>query len=163
MLAPWKKSYDQPRQHVKKQRHSFANKGPSSQSYGFSSSHIWMWELDHKEGQAPKNWCFGIVVLKKTLENPLDSKEVKPVLSEVNPEYSLERLMLKLQYLGCLVRRANSWEVCVHTSVPAPLPLFVITHRISRAWGFLGRQPSIPTFSSLWLQQLAFHFPACSF
>ena len=79
MLAPWKKSYDQPRQHIKKQRHHFANKGPSSQSYGFSSSHVWMWELDHKEGWALKNWCFWTVVLEKTHECPLDSKEIKPV------------------------------------------------------------------------------------
>ena len=76
MLAPWKKSYDKPRQHIKKH---FANKGPYSQSYGFSSSHVWMWELDHKESWAPKNWCFQIVVLEKTLESPLDSKEIKPV------------------------------------------------------------------------------------
>ena len=62
-----------------KQRHNFANKGPSSQNYDFSSSHVWMWELDHKEGWAPKNWCFQIVVLKKTLESPLVSKEIKPV------------------------------------------------------------------------------------
>ena len=69
MLAPWKKSYDQPRQHIKKQRHYFANKGPSSQGYGFSSSHVWMWELDYKESRALKNWCFWTVVLK-TLEVP---------------------------------------------------------------------------------------------
>ena len=62
-----------------KQRHYFANKDPSSQSYGFSSSHVWMWELDHKEGWVPKNWCFQIVVLEKTLWNPLDCKEIKPV------------------------------------------------------------------------------------
>ena len=67
------------RQCIKKQRHYFANKGPSSQSYGFSSSHVWMWELDYKESWAPKNWCFWIVVLEKTLENPLDSKEIQPV------------------------------------------------------------------------------------
>ena len=78
MLASWKKSYDKPRQHIKKQRHHFANKGPYSQSYGFSSTHIQMWELDHKEGWAPKNWCFQIVVLEKILERPLDSKEIKP-------------------------------------------------------------------------------------
>ena len=78
MLA-WKKSYDQPRQHVKKQRHYFADKGPSSQSYGFSSSHVWMWELDYKEGWAPKNWCFWSMVLKKTFESPLYCKEIKPV------------------------------------------------------------------------------------
>ena len=70
MLAPWKESYDQPRQHIKKQRHYFANKGPSSQSYGFSSSRVWMWELDYKESWAPNNWCFWIVVLEKTLESP---------------------------------------------------------------------------------------------
>ena len=78
-LAPWKKSYDQPREHIKKQRHYLADKGPSSQSYGFSSSHIWMWELDHKEGWALKNWCFWTVVLEKTLESPLDCKEIKLV------------------------------------------------------------------------------------
>ena len=64
---------------MKKQRHYFANKGPSSQSYGFSSSHIWMWELDHKESWVPKNWCFWTVVLEKTLESPLDCKEIKIV------------------------------------------------------------------------------------
>ena len=79
MLAPWKKSYDQPRQHIKKQRHYFANKGPSSQGYGFSSSHVWMWELDYKESWVLKNWCFLSVVLEKTLESPLDCKEIQPV------------------------------------------------------------------------------------
>ena len=78
MLAPWKKSYDQPGQHIKKQRHYFANKGPSSQSYGFSSDHVWMWELDYKESWAPKNWCFWTVVLEKTLESPMDCKEIQP-------------------------------------------------------------------------------------
>ena len=79
MLAPWKESYDQPRQHIEKQRHYFANKGPSSQGYGFSSSHVWMWELDYKEIWAPKNWSFWTVVLEKTLESPLDCKEIQPV------------------------------------------------------------------------------------
>ena len=74
-----KKSYDKPRQCIKKQKHYFADKGSSSQSYGFSSSHVWMWELDHKEDWVLKNWCFQIVVLEKTLESPLDSKEIKPV------------------------------------------------------------------------------------
>ena len=78
-LTPWKESYDQPRQHIKKQGHYFANKGPSSQGYGFSSSHVWMWELDYEESRAPKNWCFWTVVLKKSLESPLDYKEVQPV------------------------------------------------------------------------------------
>ena len=79
MFAPWKKSYDQRRQHIKKQRHYSTNKSPSSQSYGFSSSHVWMWELDYKEGWVLKNWCFSIVVLEKTLESPLDCKEIQPV------------------------------------------------------------------------------------
>ena len=79
MLAPWKKSYDQPRQHIKKQRHYFVNKGLSSQGYGFSSSHAWMWELDYKESWVKKNWCFQTVVLEKTPESPLDRKEIQPV------------------------------------------------------------------------------------
>ena len=83
----WKKSYDKPRQNIKKQRHYFADKGSSSQSYGFSSSHVWMWELDHKEGWAPKNWCFQIVVLEKTRESPLDCKESKPVNPKVNQSW----------------------------------------------------------------------------
>ena len=77
-LALWK-SYSQPRQHIKKQRHYFANKDLSSQSYDFSSSHVWMWELGYKESWALKNWCFWTVVLEKTLENPLDCKEVQQV------------------------------------------------------------------------------------
>ena len=79
MFAPWKKSYDQPRQHIKKQRHYLANKGPSSQGYGFSSSHVWMWELDCEENWVPKNWCFWTVVLEKTLECSLYCKEIQPV------------------------------------------------------------------------------------
>ena len=81
MLGPWKKSYDKPRQHIKKQRHYFAGKGPSSQGYGFSSSHVWVWELDHKKGWALKNWCFWTVVLEKTFESHLDCQEMKPVNS----------------------------------------------------------------------------------
>ena len=80
--TPWKKSYDQPRQHIKKQRHYFANKGLSSQGYGFSSGHVWMWELDIEDGWALKNWCFWTVVLEKTLESPLDCKEIQLVHSE---------------------------------------------------------------------------------
>ena len=79
MLTPWKESYDQPRQLIKKQRHYFANKGPSSQSFGFSSSHVWIWELEYKESWVPKNWCFWTVVLEKTLESALDCKEIQPV------------------------------------------------------------------------------------
>ena len=74
-----KESYDQPRQHIKKQRHYFANKCPSGQCYGFSSGHVWIWELDCKESWVLKNWCFWTVVLEKTLESPLDCKEIQPV------------------------------------------------------------------------------------
>ena len=103
------------RQHIKKQRHYFADKGPSSQSCVFSSSHvwIWMWELDHKDSGAPKTWCFWTVVLEKTLENPLDCKEInQSILRKINPEYSLEGLMLKLklQYFGHLMWRTDSLE-----------------------------------------------------
>ena len=76
-----------PRQHIKKQRHYFASKGPSSQGYGFSSSHVWMWELDYKESWAPKNWCFWTVVLEKTLESPLDCKEIQPVHPKRNQSW----------------------------------------------------------------------------
>ena len=79
MFAPWKESYDQPRQHIKKHRHYFIHKGPSSQGYGFYSGHVWMWELDCEESWVPKNWCFWTVVLEKTLESPLDCKEIPPV------------------------------------------------------------------------------------
>ena len=77
--APWKKSYDKLRHDIKKQRHYVANKSTFSQSYAFSSSHEWMWELDHKEIWALKNWCFWHVVLEKTLKSPLDCKGIKPV------------------------------------------------------------------------------------
>ena len=83
------------------------NRGPSNQSYGFSSGHVRMWELDYKESWALKNWCFWIVVLEKTLESPLDSQSI---LKEISPEYSLEGLMLKLQYLGHLLWRTDSFE-----------------------------------------------------
>ena len=81
------KSYDKPRKHIKTQRHYFANKGLSSQSYGFSSSDVWMWELDHNEGWAPKNWCFWTEVLDKTLESPLDCKEIQPVYPKGNQSW----------------------------------------------------------------------------
>ena len=88
ILAPWKKNYDKPRQHIKKKRHYFANKGPYSQSYRFSSNHVWMWELDHEEW-ASKNWCFWTVVLEKTLESPWTTgRSNQSVLKEINPEYS---------------------------------------------------------------------------
>ena len=101
------------RQHVKKQRHYFVNKGPSIQSYGFSSSHIWMWKLSHKESWALKNWCFGIMVLDKTLEVPWTARRSnQSILKEISPEYPLEGLMLKLklQYFGHLMWRTDSFE-----------------------------------------------------
>ena len=99
MLAPWKKSYEQPRQHIKKQRHSFANKDPSSQSYGFSSGQVWMWELNYKE-----TW---LLRAPSTAKRPNQS-----ILKEISPEYSLEELMLKLklQYFGHLKWRTDSLE-----------------------------------------------------
>ena len=102
-LVPWKKSYDKPRKHIKKQIRYFADKGPHSQSYGFSSSHVRMLELDHNEGWVLKNWCFWIVVLEETFENPLDCKEIKSVYHKENqPWVFIEglKLKMKLQYFG---------------------------------------------------------------
>ena len=113
MLAPWKKSYDQPRQHIKKQRHYFANKSPSSQSYGFSSNHVWMWELNYKESWAWKNWCFWTVVLEKILESPLDCKEIQPVHPKGNQSWIFigkTDAEAELQYFGHLMRRTDSLE-----------------------------------------------------
>ena len=87
MLAPWKKSYDQPRWHIKKQRHYFADKDLSSQSYDFSSSHVWIWELNYKVSWVPKNWCFWTMVSEKTLESPLDCKEIQPVHDKGNQSW----------------------------------------------------------------------------
>ena len=98
---------------ILKSRHYFADKSTFIQSYGFSNSHVWMWELDYKESWAPKNWCFWTVVLEKILESPLDYKEFKQsVLKEISPEYSLEGLRLKLQYFDYLMQRGNkrSWR-----------------------------------------------------
>ena len=112
LKAPWKKSYGKPRQCIKKERHYFADKGPSSQSYGFSSSHAWMWELDHKDSWASKNWCFWTVVLEKTLGSPLDCKgSIQSILKEISPEYSLERLMLKLNLQFYLPPVVKNWVI----------------------------------------------------
>ena len=95
-----------------KQRHYLANKSPFSESYGFSSSHVWMWELDYKEHWALKNWYYRAVMLEKTLESPLDYKEIKPVNPKGNQPWILEELMLKLklQYFGQLMWRTDSLE-----------------------------------------------------
>ena len=105
ILAPWKKTYDKPKQHIKKQRDQFVNKGPYSQIYVFSSSHVLMWELNHKEGWAWKNWCFQTVVLPWTARRSNQS-----ILEEINLECSLEELTLKLHYFGHLMQRASSLE-----------------------------------------------------
>ena len=116
MLAPWKKGYDQPRQHIKKQRHYFANKGLSSQSYGFSSSHIRMWELNHKEVLSPKELMLSNYGAGEDSWEFLglqgDQTARKSILKEINPEYSLQGLMLKLklQYFGHLMQRTDSLE-----------------------------------------------------
>ena len=111
MLAPWKESYDKPGQCIKKQRYHFANKGPYNQSYGFSSSYVPMWEMDHEEGWVLKNWCFWTVVLEKTLESPWTARRSnQSILKEINLEYSSEGLMLKLklQYFDHLMWRDDS-------------------------------------------------------
>ena len=103
-LAPWKESYNKPRQHIKKERHHFADKDLYSQSYGFSSSRVQMWEFNHK-GWAPKNWCHQTAVLEKSLRVPWTARRPnQSLLKEINPEYSLEGQMLKLkfQYFGHL-------------------------------------------------------------
>ena len=111
-LAPQKNSYDK-LSVLKKQRHYFVNKGPHSQNCGFSSSRVWMWELDHRSLWEPQNWCFWTVMLEKTLESPLDIRRSgQSILKEINLEYSLEGLMLKLklQYFGHLMWRTDSLE-----------------------------------------------------
>ena len=106
MLTPWKKSYDQPREHIKKQRHYFTDKGPSSQGYGFSSGHVWMWELDYKERiDAFELWCW-----RRLLRVPWTARRSnQSILKEISPEYSLEGMMLKLklQYFGRLMWRTD--------------------------------------------------------
>ena len=110
-LSSWKESYDKPRQHIKKQRHYFASKGLYNQSYGFSSSHVRFWALDHKEGWALKNWCFQTVVLDKTLESTLGYKEIKPVIPYENkPWIFTGRTETEALILDHLMQRANSLE-----------------------------------------------------
>ena len=110
MLAPQKESYENLDNILKSKDITLLTKVRIVKAV-FSSSHIQLWELDHKEGWVPKNWCFWTVVLEKTLESPLDYREIKPVNLKGNqPEYSLEWLMLKLQYFAHLMRRANSLE-----------------------------------------------------
>ena len=116
MLTPWKQSYDQPRQHIKKQRHFFASKDRSSQSYGFSSSPVWLWVLDYKESWGPKNWCFWTVMLEKTLESPLDCKEIQPVPPKGN----------------------QSWVFIGRTDAEAETPVLWLPH--VKSW-LIGKDP----------------------
>ena len=116
MLAPWKKSYDKLRQHIKKQRYYFANKGPSSQSYGFSSSRVWMWELDYKERWVLKIDAFELWCWRKILRVPWTARRSNmSILKEISPEYILEGLMLKVkfQYFGHLMHRTDSFQKTV--------------------------------------------------
>ena len=111
--VPWKESYEQPRQHIKKQRHYFAKKGPSSQGYGFSSGYVWMWESDYKERWARKNWCFWTVVLKKTLESPLDTNEIHAVHPKQDQSWMFfgrTDVEAETPVLGHLMQRAFSFE-----------------------------------------------------
>ena len=111
--VPWKKSYNQPRQNIKKQRHYFANKDLSSQSYGFSNSHIWMWKLDYKESWAPKNDAFKLSCWRRLLRVSWTVRRSnQSILKEISPEYTLEGLMLrlKLQYFGHLMQRTDLFE-----------------------------------------------------
>ena len=113
MVASWEKSYDKPRQYIKRQRWQFADQDSHSQSYGFSSSHIWIWELDHKEDWAMKNWFFKSWCWRRLLRVPWTARRAnQSILKEINTEYLLEGLMLKLklQYFGHLIWRANSLE-----------------------------------------------------
>ena len=111
MLAPWKTSYDELRQNIKKQRHYFANNSLSSQSQNFSSSHVWMGEVDCKEAWAPKNWSFQMWCWRRLLRVPWTARRSnQSILKKINHEYSLEGLMLKLQYFGHLFWRDCSLE-----------------------------------------------------
>ena len=112
-LTPWKESYDQPRQHIQKQRHYFANTGPSSQGYGFSTGHVWMWELHYKASLAPKNWCSWTVVLEKTLESPLDCKDIQPVHRKEDQSWVLiGRTDVEAETPILWPPDAKSWLIC---------------------------------------------------
>ena len=113
ILAPCKKSYDQPRKHIKKQTHYFANKGPSSQSYGFPSSYVWVWELDYLNVECWRIDAFELWHWRRLLRVPWTARRShQSILKEISPEYSLEELMLKLklQYFSLLMRRTDSFK-----------------------------------------------------
>ena len=113
MLTPWKKSYDKPTQHIRKQRYHFADKRAYSQSYAFSGSHVWMWDLDKKKAMCQRIDAFKLWSCRRLLRVPWTARRSnQSILKEINPEYSLEGLMpkLKLQYFGHLMQTANSLE-----------------------------------------------------
>ena len=113
MLTLWKKIYDQHRKHIGKQRHYFVNKGPSSQGYGFSSGHLWIWDLNYKESWALKNWCFWKVVLEKTLESPLDCKEIQPVHTKGDQSWVfIGRIDAEAETLILWPPDAKNWLIC---------------------------------------------------
>jgi len=143
-LAPWKKSFDKPRQNIKKQRRHFANKDLYSQSYGFSSSQIWMWDLDHKEGWAPKNWCFWTVVLDKTLENPIFAWNA-PLISPIFLNRSLVFPILLFSSIPfhCTLKKAFL----------SFLPVFGTPHSVEHIFPFL------PCLSLLFFSQLFVKLP----
>ena len=128
MLTPWKESYNQPRQHIKKQRYYFAKKGLSSQSYGFSSGHVWMCELGHKESWAPRNWCFELWCWRRLLRVSWTArKSNQSILKEISPEYSLEGLMLSWHS-----NTLATW--CETDSLEKPLMLGKTEGRRRRRW-----------------------------
>ena len=143
MLAPWKKSYDQARQHIKKQRHYFANKVPNSQRYVFCSSHVWIHELDYKESWALKNWCFWNVVLEKTLERPLDCKEIQPVHPKGNQFNSV-------QFSRSVVSDSLRPHESKHARPPYPSPTPGVhpDSRPSSQWCHPAISSSVVPFSS---------------
>ena len=145
--APRTKIYDQTRKHIKKQRHYFANKGPSSQGYGFSSSHVQMWELDYKESWVPKNWCFWTMVLENTLESPLNSKEIQPVHPKGNQSWIfIGRSEVETVVLGHLMRRTDSLE--------NTLMLGTIEGRRRRGWQRMRLSDGITDSMDMSLSQL---------
>ena len=146
MLAPWKKSYDQPRQLIKKQRQHFADKGSSSQSYGFSSSHVWMWELDHKAEHRRTDvfelWCW-----RRLLRVPWTARKSNHwILKEISPEYPLEGLMLKLklQYFGHLMQITDSLEKTLM------LGKTEVTRRRGQ-WGWDDWTASLARWTGVWV------------
>ena len=149
MLAPCKRSYDQPRQHIKKQRHYFGDESPSSQSYSFSSSHVQMSVLDHKKIWVPKNWCFATVVFEKTLESPLDCKELKQVYLKGNKSWIfIGRTDAESEALIFCPPDANNWLIGKDPT------LGKIEGRQRRGWQRMRQLDSITDLMDLSLNKL---------